>query len=98
MRESQYQTKLIKKLKELFPGCFILKNDPAENQGIPDLLILFCSTWAMLETKRESRSSFRPNQEYYLRVFDEMSFASFICPENESEVLYELQRAFGTQR
>lgn len=95
MRESVYQAKLIKILQEMFPGCFILKNDPALNQGIPDLLILFRNSWAMLETKQSRGSSRRPNQDHYVRVFDEMSFAAFICPENEEEVLNDLQFAFG---
>lgn len=32
-KESEFQAKLIKKLKELFKGCIILKNDPEYLQG-----------------------------------------------------------------
>lgn len=91
--EAVYQNRLIKKLERLFPGCFIMKNDPAENQGIPDLLILYRNMWAMLETKKSNCSSKQPNQDYYVNKFGEMSFASFICPENEIEVLDELRRS-----
>ena len=43
MLESQFQSKLIKELKKLFPGCIVMKSDSGYLQGIPDLLILFSS-------------------------------------------------------
>lgn len=94
MRESQYQTKVIKKLERMFPGCMILRNDPQYRQGVPDVLILFRSTWAALEVKLALDSEIQPNQRYYVELMDDMSFAAFICPENERDVLNELQRAF----
>jgi hypothetical protein len=96
--EVVYQRKLTKKLQRLFPGCEIIKNDPAENQGIPDLLILFKGLWAMLEVKLSAKAPSRPNQGYFVDKFNEMSFAAFIYPENEEQVLHDLQSAFGTAR
>lgn len=96
--EVRYQLNLIEKLQDIFPGCFILRNDPSENQGIPDLLILFGSTWAMLEVKRSSSEPFQPNQEYYLDYLNNMSYASVIFPENEEQVLDDLQLTFGASR
>lgn len=98
MREAAYQNKLIKKLQLLFPNCFILKNDPSDNQGIPDILILFGDRWGVLETKISSRAHIQPNQDYYIDLFNDMSFAAFICPENERQVLDDLQFAFGLTR
>ena len=93
MTETQYRAKLTRKLRVLLPGCFILQNAPQLNQGIPDLLILYCNRWAMLEIKLAGDSHIQPNQEYYVDFFNEMSFASFINPENEEDVLSDLQRA-----
>lgn len=97
-RESAFQSALIKELEELFEGCIILKNDSSYYQGIPDLLILYKDKWAMLECKRHFSATHRPNQDYYISMLDEMSYASFIYPENKEEVLYELQQAFGIRR
>ena len=91
--ERDFQAKLIKELKELFPDCIILKNDPTYKQGIADLTILYGSKWATLEVKRSEKSSHRPNQDYYVDKMDEMSFSRFIFPENKEEVLRELQSA-----
>ena len=93
-RENKFQSELIKELKKIFPGCMVLKNDSSYYQGIPDLLVLYRKHWAMLECKRSSSASHRPNQDYYIEKFGEMSFASFISPENKEEVLHELQQAF----
>ena len=97
-RESKFQAELIQDLKDLFPGCMVLKNDANYIQGIPDLLILYRNNWAALECKRSLYEPYQPNQEYYLEVMDDMSFASMICPENREAVLYELQRAFSSGR
>lgn len=82
----------------IFKGCIVLKNDPDYIQGIPDLIILFNDKWAALEVKKSEHASHRPNQDYYVDIMDQMSFASFIYPENKEEVLYELQQAFFSRR
>lgn len=94
MLESQFQSKLIKELKKLFPGCIVMKSDAGYLQGIPDLLILFNDKWAALECKQHAGAKKQPNQEYYVGKMDEMSFSRFICPENKEEVLHDLQQSF----
>lgn len=98
MRESKFQSQLIDELQDIFPGCIILKNDAEYLQGFPDLTILYKNMWAVLECKKSLRESYQPNQEYYLELCDDMSFASMICPENKEAVLYELQHAFSLRR
>ena len=92
--ERDFQRNLIKELKDIFVGCIIMKNDSSYIQGIPDLLILYKDRWAALEVKKSATASHRPNQEYYVDKMDEMSYASFIYPENKEEVLNELRKTF----
>lgn len=92
-RENAFQSELIKEIKELLPGCMVLKNDPEYIQGIPDLTIFYKDRWATLEVKRASNASHRPNQDYYVDKMNEMSFSRFISPENKKEILNELQSA-----
>lgn len=94
MLESDFQAKLILELKKMFPGCIVTKNDPNYIQGFPDLTILYNNKWATLECKKNSRAKKQPNQDYYVGRMNDMSFSSFICPENKEEVLHELQQAF----
>ena len=96
MAENKYQAKLIKTLYATFPGCIVLKNDPAHLQGMLDLTILWGPHWASLEVKDSHKAPHRPNQDYYVRQLDDMSFAAFIYPENEAEVLSALQQAFAS--
>lgn len=93
MRESQFQAQLIKKLNKMLPGIIILKNDPNYIQGIPDLILLYKDRWAALEVKRGATASVRPNQAHYVRTMYAMSYAAFIYPENESEILNEVQQS-----
>lgn len=93
MKEKEFQADLIKQLKDRIPDCIVLKNDANYRQGIPDLLILSNDRWAMLECKKSSDSSYRPNQEWYLNKLDQMSFARTISPENREEVIDELLRS-----
>ena len=92
--ERDFQSKLIKEIKEKFPGCVVMKNDSSYIQGIPDLTVLYGNKWAMLEVKRSDTASHRPNQDYYVGKMDEMSFARFVSPETEETVLDEMEHAF----
>ena len=95
MKESEFQSNLKKEIKSLFPGCIVTKMDSGCIQGIPDLLILYKNKWATLENKRSANASHRPNQDYYVKKMNEMSFSRFIYPENKNEVLSELQKFFN---
>lgn len=94
MLEREFQPLLKKELERRLPGCTILKQDPNQLQGVPDLLVLFEDKWALLETKRKAAAARRPNQEYWVEKFDQMSFSAFVNPSNMNEVLDELQAAF----
>jgi hypothetical protein len=98
MLESVYQARLIKKLEARFPGCIVLKNDSSYRQGIPDLLVLYKDRWALLEAKASADAPQQPNQEHYIGRGNELSFAAFIFPENEKEVLDALQSTFESRR
>lgn len=94
MLESEYQAGLIRTLKLMFPGCTILKNDPNYRQGIPDLVIMYMGRYALLEVKASEKSKERPNQRYYIeQELKNGTFAAFIYPENELEVLSALQQS-----
>jgi len=95
--EGAYQAKLIRKLKRMFPGCVVMKNDPQYIQGILDLTVLYRDCWALLEVKVSADAPVRPNQRHYQEVLNDMSFAAFIYPENEREVLTALQEAFASR-
>ena len=98
MREVEYQGKLVKKIKELLPGCVIFKGNAAESQGVPDLTILYKHRWAMLEVKTSATAPQQPNQDYWVEYYDDMSYAAFIYPENEEQILDELQRTLRSGR
>ena len=94
MLESKFQSNLIKKIKDIFPGCVVLKNDSSYLQGIPDLSIFYRDNWAMLEVKKSANAKHQPNQDYYVNKMNDMSFSKFIYPENAEEVLHELKQFF----
>ena len=96
MKESIFQSKLIKDLKVRYPGCTVLKNDSGYCSGIPDLLILKGRRWAMLECKKSRTASHQPNQDYFINKFNDENpgGAFFIFPENREEVLMELDKLF----
>ena len=98
MLENKFQSKLIKEIKKLFPGCIVMKNDSSYIQGIPDLLVLYKNKWASLECKKTANARKQPNQEYYVELMNKMSFARFISPENKEEILNELQQTFKPRR
>lgn len=87
MLENRFKTNLAGEIKQMLPGCMVLHLDPNEIQGIPDLLVLYQNKWAVLEGKKSANASHRPNQDYYVDLMNDMSFAAFIYPENKDEVL-----------
>ena len=92
--EAKYQRELISRIKELMPKAIVMKTNPNYIQGIPDLLILYPGGWASLEVKRSALAPRQPNQDHYVKLLHEMSYAAFVYPENEKEVLHEIQYAY----
>ena len=73
----------------------VLKNDSSYLQGVPDLSIFYKDHYAMLEVKKSKNAKRQPNQEYYVDKLNEMSYASFVYPENRDRVMEELKRRFN---
>ncbi len=94
MLENKFKKELKKELKEMFPDCILINNNPNDIQGIPDLTILYKNKWATLECKKHKNAAIQPNQPYYVNKMNDMSFSRFISPQNKEEVLNELQRSF----
>ena len=92
--ESKFQKELMDEIKKRYPECVIVKNDSGYIQGFPDWTILYKDRWAVLETKRSKDASKQPNQSYYVSKLNNMSYSSFVYPENKEEVLNGLQQAF----
>lgn len=95
-QERDFQGSLIDTIQARFPGCMVLKNDSSYIQGIPDLTILYKDRWVVLECKKSPDEPYRPNQEHYLEMLNDMSYATTIFPENAEEVLNEVQEVFRT--
>lgn len=91
--EREFQKGLIDDIKQRFPGCLVMKTDPNYIQGIPDLLILHGSRWAMLEVKKSEGSIHQPNQDFYVGKLNDMSYSSFVYPENKEVVLNDMEQA-----
>lgn len=96
MLERDFQSELIKELKDTFKDAIVLKNDPNYIQGFPDLTI-FCGTkYAILEVKKNSCAHHQPNQDYYISYFTDMGvLAEFIYPENKEYIIKLLKEYFG---
>ena len=95
-KESDYQASLKTKILRMFPGAIVYKNGIGVPQGFPDLMILYKNKWAALEVKKSEKDSRRPrpNQPIWVERLNGMSFASFVYPESEKEVLDGLYRSF----
>lgn len=96
--ERDFQATIIRELQSRFPGCIICKMDANYKQGFPDILVLYHDKWALLELKRSSNARHQPNQDYYVNLLNEMSYANFIFPENKEDVFNDLQRTFQISR
>lgn len=97
MNENVFQSWLIKELKKRFTNCVVIKTDPTYIQGMPDLLILFRHCWAALEVKKNSKARHQPNQDFWVRKMNAMSFSRFISPDNCETVLNDLAKFFESK-
>jgi|SRR5690606_23117015 len=93
--EGRFKEEFNQNLAFLFPDIVLLKNDEQLLQGVPDQLCLYRDRWAMLEFKASATAALQPNQRYYVDLFDSMSFAAMVYPENADDVLEALQHHFG---
>lgn len=98
MLESEFQHKVIKRLKKMYPDCMVLKNDSSYIQGVPDLIVLVKDKWASLEVKISANAKHQPNQDFYVDKMNRMSYSAFINPDNEEEIFNEIQQTFGPGR
>lgn len=89
-----FQSRLIKDISKRFPDAIIMKNDPNYLQGVPDILVLHRNKWAALEAKKDKNAKHQPNQDYYVDEMNKMSYSTFVYPENEKEVLNDLEKIF----
>jgi hypothetical protein len=96
--ESNFQADLKKEIATLFPGAVIMKNDPNDIQGIPDLTVIWRDHWAWLECKRETNAHRQSNQGFYIQYARHYSFGAFIYPENKEEVLDAMEKSFQARR
>ena len=93
--ESVFQKRLKAEIEVIFPGCVIKRNSVDDIQGFPDLTIFYKGKYAMLECKRYKDAPHRPNQDYYINMFNNMGgYASFVYPENKERVLEEMRLHF----
>lgn len=90
--EREYQPHVIKRLETEFPGGIVMKNDAGYRQGYPDLIFTYGKT-IHLETKRDDKATFRPNQQYYISLINAQGgFARSIRPENEEEIFADIHK------
>ena len=92
MSERDFRKKFKERLMKIFPDAIITHLDPNDIQGIPDICMFWRDRYFMFETKKFTKASKRPNQQYYIDLFDDWSYARFVQPENMEEVLNELEQ------
>lgn len=96
MKESEYQKKFTDKIKKIFPGCDVLKNDSGYIQGIPDWSVIYEGKHAYLEIKIDKDASHQPNQDYYIeKANNSKGFGRFVYPEIEDMVIKDMKKYFG---
>jgi len=97
MSEAEYQAGLKKRIIARFGEhqTRVVKNDPnlPGQQGIPDLTVYIGPKWFLLEVKASAKSKKRPNQDYWIDYWSNITFCSFIHPGNEEEVLNAMERS-----
>jgi Holliday junction resolvase len=94
-KESDFQAKVIKKLKSL--GLAVVKNQagPGVPTGFPDLTAFGEGIYFCLECKASARAKKQPRQDYWVNKLNEWSYAAFIYPSNYDKVMSEIKYMVG---
>lgn len=98
MAENKYQMELVKTIRSWDSDIWVFPMDGSVYQGFQDILILYRDTYALLEAKVSEDAEHQPNQDWYVEYFSKYVFSSFIYPEIEEEVLYDLQQSLLFRR
>lgn len=94
--ESDFEADFMERLDAAMPEPgFWIKGNSAMRQGMLDRMYLNGGHWAALEFKKDAKAAKQPNQPHYVEKLGEMSYASFVYPENADEVISGIQQAFG---
>lgn len=96
MLESTFKKNIKDKLLTRFPDIEIFEPDSGKKRSVPDMLIFGPGAWAALEFKRSENSAHQPNQDRRVERLSKKGYAAFIFPENEKEILHELEELFGS--
>lgn len=102
MLERTFKKRFREKLIAMKPDIEIFEPNPTQRRSSPDMLLFDgipdeenpIQVWAALEFKASKNSSHRPNQDYRVSRLSKKGYASFVYPENEMEVLDELEKLF----
>lgn len=94
-KESDFQAKVIKKLKSL--GLAVVKNQagPGVPTGFPDITAFGEGIYFCLECKASARAKKQPRQDYWVNKLNEWSYAAFIYPSNYDKVMSEIKYMIG---
>lgn len=95
VKESDFQAKVIKKLKAM--GLVVVKNQagPGVPTGFPDLTAFGEGIYFCLECKASARAKKQPRQDYWVNKLNEWSYAAFIYPSNYDKVISDIKYMIG---
>lgn len=94
MKESKFKKQFQSKLEERTKGIDLDFFNWQGSRSRPDMIILGTNVWATLEFKRSKNASAQPNQDYHIDRLAKKGYARFVYPENEEEVLDDLEELF----
>lgn len=97
MRESAFKKRFLAKVEERLSYLDLDFITPTEtSRSLPDIFVIGPLFWAALEFKRSGDANHQPNQDWYIERFNEKGYGVFVEPNNEEEVLNDLERLFSS--
>lgn len=102
MKESNYQRKLMKKLKLIDSSFFFVKEAKAI-RGIADIIGCINGRFVALEVKKELAGAMRRTGRTVLQrktiqdIQKAGGYGAFVYPENEEEILNDLKEISGKE-